>query len=195
MHLPLALVVTLATSTLAIPAPTPVPTPDSSSPRAALRGSARNVYLTTCTTRSLSADSTSSSAILYNSGDTSSSNPSDVGTVLSESAIQWAGYTRRVPLGSGIFESKIDKGAETLEKSQIAGSAKLRLDLAKGHLPISDSAPNIQFQIPAINFFFMSVYSEYLAKSTNDVGERYSARASLRRPKTNPTTKTVPYIA
>ncbi|KAG9387704.1 Glycoside hydrolase family 105 protein [Pyrenophora tritici-repentis] len=126
MHLPLALVVTLATSTLAIPAPTPVPTPDSSSPRAALRGSARNVYLTTCTTRSLSADSTSSSAILYNSGDTSSSNPSDVGTVLSESAIQWAGYTRRVPLGSGIFESKIDKGAETLEKSQIAGSAKLR---------------------------------------------------------------------
>ncbi|EFQ84919.1 hypothetical protein CFE70_002046 [Pyrenophora teres f. teres 0-1] len=125
MHLPVAILVTLATSILAIPAPTPIPKLESSSPRAALRGSARNVYLTTCTTRSLSADSTSSSAILYNSGDTSSSNPSDIGTVSSERAIQWVGYTRRVPLGSGIFESKIDKGAETLEKSQIAGSAKL----------------------------------------------------------------------
>jgi len=125
MHLPLALVVTLTTSILAIPTPTPTLTPNSSSSRAALQGSSRNVYLTTCTTRSLFADSTSSSAILYNSGDTSSSSPSDIGTVSPERAIQWAGYTRRVVLGFGLFESKIDKGADGLEKSQIAGSATL----------------------------------------------------------------------
>jgi len=121
MHLPLTLLVTLTISILAIP----TPRPDSSSSRAALQGSSRNVYLTTCTTRSLFADSTSSSAILYNSGDTSSSNPSDIGTVSPERAIQWAGYTRRVVLGFGLFESKIDKGADGLKKSQIAGSATL----------------------------------------------------------------------
>lgn len=128
MHLPTTLLLALATSTLAVPTPTPTPTPDSSSPssRASLQGSSRNVYLTTCTTRSLFSDSTSSSAILYNGGATSTSQPSDIGTVSpGRSAIEWAGYTRRVVLGVGVFESKIDAGADALEKSQIAGSATL----------------------------------------------------------------------
>ncbi|KAB2101223.1 hypothetical protein AG0111_0g10262 [Alternaria gaisen] len=96
-------------------------------PRAALIGSPRNVYLTTCTTRSVTADTTLSSAILY-SGSASTNNPTDIGTVSSPRAIQWAGFTRRVTLESGVFESRIAQSADTLPKSELAGSATLTGD-------------------------------------------------------------------
>ena len=96
-------------------------------PRAALVGSPRNVYLTTCTTRSVTADTTLSSAILY-SGSASTNNPTDIGTVSSPRAVQWAGFTRRVTLESGVFESRIAQSADTLPKSELAGWATLTGD-------------------------------------------------------------------
>jgi hypothetical protein len=94
------------------------------SPRKVLVGSPRNVYLSTCTTRSLISDTTLSSAILY-SGSASTNQPTDIGTISSPRAIQWAGFTRRVDLESGVFESRITKSADILPKSELAGLATL----------------------------------------------------------------------
>jgi hypothetical protein len=99
------------------------PTPASSSAVAAA-ASAKNVYLSTCTTRSLLTDEVSSSAILF-SGPAASTQPTDIGTISPLNAIPWAGATRRARLESGIFESKIAAGADALAKSEIAGTARL----------------------------------------------------------------------
>lgn len=117
MHLPTPLLIALS-SLLTITTSTPV------HPRAAPIGTPHNIYLSTCTTRSLLSDSTLSSAILY-TGPASSTSPTDIGTVSSSRAIQWAGFTRRVDLESGVFESKISQSADTFAKSELAGSATL----------------------------------------------------------------------
>jgi hypothetical protein len=107
---------------VALPALFTTATPISS--RKALVGSPRNVYLNTCTTRTVLSDTTLSSAILY-SGSASTNQPTDIGTVSSPRAIQWAGFIRRVELESGVFESRITQSADLLPKSELAGLATL----------------------------------------------------------------------
>lgn len=134
MHFSTTVLLSLAGAALTTPA------------TAAVLGSKKNVYLATCTTRGRDCDipllcnlftSTASTAaedslaaetfsavIYYNGPSTSRSSPSDVGTV-SSPARSWEGATRRTSLNVGDFESKIEKGAAELAKSQIAGTAKL----------------------------------------------------------------------
>ncbi|EUC45542.1 hypothetical protein COCMIDRAFT_95250 [Bipolaris oryzae ATCC 44560] len=114
---------TLSHAILALSIPFPNPT---------LLSSKNNVFLTTCTTRSILTDETSSSAILY-AGTPSTTNPTAIGTVNSARAIQWAGSTRRVTLdGAGVFESRIERGADALPKSELAGYATLETSTVAG---------------------------------------------------------------
>ncbi|XP_014553093.1 hypothetical protein COCVIDRAFT_29610 [Bipolaris victoriae FI3] len=114
---------TLSYATLALSIPLPNPT---------LFSSKNNIFLTTCTTRSILTDETSSSAILY-AGTPSTTNPTAIGTVASARAIQWAGFTRRVTLdGAGVFESRIERGADALPKSELAGYATLETSAVAG---------------------------------------------------------------
>lgn len=111
----------IALSLASLTSATPLPLTS----RATILSSSRNIYLTTCTTRSITSDATSSSAILY-SGTPANTAPVAIGTVSSARAIQWAGFTRRVTLdGAGVFESRIDRGADAFPKSELAGGATL----------------------------------------------------------------------
>ncbi|KAF1911914.1 hypothetical protein BDU57DRAFT_524019 [Ampelomyces quisqualis] len=95
--------------------------PQDAAPAAA--GSKKNVYLASCTSRSLYIADTASAVVYYN-GPVSGSSPADVG-VVSEPARDWEGQTRRVTLSAGRFTSSIAASADALLKSQIAGIAKL----------------------------------------------------------------------
>jgi hypothetical protein len=64
------------------------------------------------------------SAVVYYNGPAGSTSPGDIG-VVSEPARDWEGQTRRVTLSAGRFTSNIAAGADSLPKSQIAGTAKL----------------------------------------------------------------------
>ncbi|USP74337.1 uncharacterized protein yc1106_01611 [Curvularia clavata] len=111
----------IALSLASVASTTPLPL----TARTTILSSSRNIYLTTCTTRSLTSDATSSSAILY-SGTPANTAPVAIGTVSSARAIQWAGFTRRVTLdGTGVFESRIDRGADAFPKSELSGGATL----------------------------------------------------------------------
>ncbi|KAF1829309.1 hypothetical protein BDW02DRAFT_170662 [Decorospora gaudefroyi] len=113
MHItnPLLLPLTLL---LALP-----PTSTHAAPTAA--ASPKNIYLTSCTTYTLQSDQRTSAAILYTAA-AGSSNPSALSTL---APTQWAGSTQRVQLSGSIFESRIEAGAEGLERSSIAGQARL----------------------------------------------------------------------
>jgi hypothetical protein len=108
---------------------------------AAAAGSKKNVYLSSCTSRSLldsrwllikhiksnthsSAADTASAVIYYNGPASSWTSPSDIG-VVSEPSRKWEGVSRRTTLSDGRFTSSIAAGADGLPKSQIAGSATL----------------------------------------------------------------------
>lgn len=98
-------------------------------------GSKHNLYLSTCTSRSAlpgcpliiicprAAAAQSYTAAAYFATTTSNS-PTEMG-IVSERAVPWEGTTRSSRLRSGTFSSSIDAGAKTLEKSAIAGSAKV----------------------------------------------------------------------
>lgn len=94
--------------------------------------SAQNTYLATCTTRSLTSDTTTSLLILYSGAPSSINPPLSLGT-LTASSTTWAGFTRRVALDDGssaVFESKIASGAESWAKSEIAGMARMERGVA-----------------------------------------------------------------
>jgi hypothetical protein len=91
MHISIPLFIAFTGTAFAAPTP---------SPQTTAAASAKNVYLSTCTTRSLLTDEVSSSAILF-SGPASSTQPTDIGTVSSLNAIPWAGFTRRARLDGG----------------------------------------------------------------------------------------------
>jgi hypothetical protein len=67
---------------------------------------------------------TASAVVYYNGPAGSRTSPSDIG-VVSEPARKWEGASRRTTLNGERFTSSIAAGAESLPKSQIAGSAKL----------------------------------------------------------------------
>jgi hypothetical protein len=90
MHLSIPLSIAFAGAAFAAPTPNPQ----------TAAASAKNIYLSTCTTRSLLTDEVSSSAILF-SGPASSTQPTDIGTVSALNAIPWAGFTRRARLDGG----------------------------------------------------------------------------------------------
>jgi hypothetical protein len=103
-------------------------------------GSKHNLYLATCTRRSSVPDcpliilcarqqqTTYTAVAYYANGPIESNrntNPTQISTV-SQPPQPWEGTPRSARVGRvGTFESNIDAGAATLEKSQIAGSAKL----------------------------------------------------------------------
>ncbi|KAF2833057.1 hypothetical protein CC86DRAFT_461506 [Ophiobolus disseminans] len=115
MYLSATLLISLAATALARPQDA-VP--------AAAAGSKKNVYLATCTSRGLLDSDTLSAVIYYNGPARTGLSPTDVGTV-SEPAKKWDGATRRTDLSAGRFTSKIAEGADTLTKSQLAGTATL----------------------------------------------------------------------
>jgi hypothetical protein len=128
----------LFTSTLLFSlAATVLARPQDVAPAAA--GSKKNIYLATCTSRSvitstspqsdipiqlLTHQATASTAIYYNGPATASTSPTDI-SVISEPARRWEGATRRTTLDSAKFTSSITDGADSLPKSQIAGTATL----------------------------------------------------------------------
>ncbi|KAH7414304.1 hypothetical protein DE146DRAFT_31430 [Phaeosphaeria sp. MPI-PUGE-AT-0046c] len=114
MYLSTTLLLSLAATALARPQDATI----------AAAGSKKNVYLTTCTSRSLLDTDTASAVIYYNGPATSRTSPTDIG-VVAEPASKWEGVTRRVTLSDGRFTSSIAAGADALPKSQIAGTAKL----------------------------------------------------------------------
>jgi hypothetical protein len=67
---------------------------------------------------------TASAVVYYNRAAGSGTSPSDIG-VVSEPARNWEGATRRTTLDGASFTSSIAKDADSLSKSQIAGTAKL----------------------------------------------------------------------
>ncbi|KAH8727596.1 hypothetical protein GQ44DRAFT_611116 [Phaeosphaeriaceae sp. PMI808] len=104
-------------------AATAIARPLESDPGSSVAGSKKNVYLATCTSRTLFDTTTSSVAIYYN-GPVNRFSPSDIG-VVSEPARRWEGESRRVDLISGRFTSSISADAAGLPKNSIAGTAKL----------------------------------------------------------------------
>jgi hypothetical protein len=67
---------------------------------------------------------TASAVVYYNKAASAGTSPNDIG-VVSEPAKKWEGVSRRVTLSDGRFTSNIAAGADSLPKSQIAGTAKL----------------------------------------------------------------------
>ncbi|KAF2856251.1 hypothetical protein T440DRAFT_513332 [Plenodomus tracheiphilus IPT5] len=119
MHHYLTILLSLTAAVLAFPTQD-----DAALAAAAAAASKKNVYLSTCVERGILDSDTVLAAIYYNKAASSSSSPTDVGT-LSSRTRTWEGATRRVTLSAGSLESKIDSGAKDLDKSQIAGTAKL----------------------------------------------------------------------
>ncbi|KAF1944505.1 hypothetical protein EJ02DRAFT_452368 [Clathrospora elynae] len=164
MHFSLPLLLPLACTIFAAP----TPTPSDVAPSVAAAGSKTNVYLSTCTWRSLLSDGTSSSVILYNSVASTSASPSDVGTVSSSRAVSWAGATRRAQLDSGVFESNVDAGADALAKSQIAGTAQLGTGTgAEQFVCFRDGTSTFRFNGGLLGTEITVCTAEYWCASTN----------------------------
>ncbi|KAH9865645.1 hypothetical protein J1614_009231 [Plenodomus biglobosus] len=119
MHHFVALFLSFTVAALALPAQD-----DAAALASAAAASKKNVYLSTCVERGILDSDTFLAAVYYNKAASSSSSPTDVG-MLNSRTRTWEGATRRVTLNAGSFESKIDSGAKNLDKSQIAGTAKL----------------------------------------------------------------------
>lgn len=118
MHHSITLLLPLTVAALSFPAQ------DAAALASAAAASKKNVYLSTCVERNILDSDTFLAALYFNKPASSSSRPNDIAT-LNGGARTWEGAARRASLKAGFLESKIDSGANTLDKSQIAGTAKL----------------------------------------------------------------------
>jgi hypothetical protein len=106
---------------------------------------------------------TASAAVYYDGPASSRTSPKDIG-VVSEPARKWEGVSRRTTLDGGRFTSSIAAGAESLPKSQIAGTATLGTE---SFVCFVDGTSTFKFREGLLGLRETNCKADYWCASTN----------------------------
>lgn len=113
-------------------------------------------------TNANSAD-TASAAVYYDGVASSRTSPKDIG-VVSEPARKWEGVSRRTTLDGARFTSSIAAGADSLPKSQIAGTATLGTE---SFVCFVDGTSTFKFREGLLGLRETNCKADYWCASTN----------------------------